>query len=285
MIRKAIIPIAGQGARLTPMTSVLPKALFPVVDFPNQVRAVLHVLLADVASAGIDQVCVIVSPGQESMIRTYLAAVRLGDERELAASIDFVEQAEPRGFGHAVMQAEAFVANDPFILLLGDHLHIAPRGHVSCLNQIVEAFQSQNGCQAMIGMHDVDECVVHTMGTAAGAPLKDRLFRCKRFVEKPDVETAREHLGTPTLPTGKYLAHCGIYGFTAEIFNCLEEESRLVGKSRREIELAAAQVRVLQRHPESYYLYWIEGKAYDMGNPEGYARTFAAFSGLTHTKP
>ena len=261
-----------------PITSVLPKALFPIVDRAKRVRAVLHVLLEDLTRAGIDQICMIVSPGQEVMIRMYLDAIRLA---KTPTSIHFVEQSEPQGFGHAVMQAGEFVGGKPFLLLLGDHAHLARKGQISCVRQVIEAFQKQAGCRAMIGMHDVDESVVHTMGTAAGVPVKDRLFRCGGFVEKPDAETARKCLRTEVLPEGKYLAHCGIYGFDAEVFECLQEESQAAGQSGGEIELAAAQLRLLQRHRDSYYLYWIEGKAYDMGNPEGYLRTFAAMAGFS----
>ncbi len=279
-VKKLVIPIAGQGTRMMPVTSVLPKALFPVVDTERKVKAVLHLLLEDAARAGIDQVCVVVSPGQEPLIRTYLDAVTQSDRLVLPVSIDFVEQSEPRGFGHAVIQAKGFVCDDPFLLLLGDHVHCASIGLRSCVSQVLDAYENQDGCKAMIGMHDVDEFAVPAMGTAAGLRVKDRLFHCKDFVEKPDAETARERLRTQGLPADKYLAHCGIYAFDAELFDCLKEECLAVGESNREIELAAAQQRLLQRYPESYYLYWIEGKAYDMGNPEGYARTFAAFSGL-----
>ncbi|MCP4450579.1 MAG: hypothetical protein GY809_03905, partial [Planctomycetes bacterium] len=179
---------------MMPVTSVLPKALFPVVDIEKKVKAVLHLLLEDAASAGINQVCVIVSPGQEPLIRTYLDAMSQSDGGVLSASIDFVEQSEPRGFGHAVIQAREFVCDDPFLLLLGDHVHCASMGQQSCVSQVLDAFESVDGCKAMIGMHDVDESVVPAMGTAAGVRVKGRLFHCEDFVEKPDAETARRRL-------------------------------------------------------------------------------------------
>ena len=51
-------------------------------------------------------------------------------------------------------------------------------------------------------------------------------------------------------------------------------------KSGKELELAAAQLNLLKRYPESYYLYRINGKAYDIGNPEGYLRAFTAIGGM-----
>ena len=182
-----------------------------------------------------------------------------------------------------VLRAKGFVDEEPFVLLLGDHVHVSQSKKPPCVLQVLEAFE-QIGPKAMVGMHDVDEAVIHAMGVATGSLVEERVFRCTEFVEKPDQDTARKWLRTKGLPEGQYLAHCGIYLFDAEIFDCLEEEQLQVENSEKELELAAAQLALLRRHPESYYLYHIEGKAYDTGNPEGYAEAFQAWSrcaGLT----
>lgn len=132
----------------------------------------------------------------------------------------------------------------------------------------------------MVGVHGVDESVIHTMGVATGVLVEERVFRCTEFVEKPDQGTEKRRLRTKGLPEGQYLAHCGIYIFDAEIFDFLEKERFHVEASGKEVELATAQLALLQRHPESYYLYRIEGKAYDIGNPEGYLRAFTAIGGM-----
>ena len=274
-IRKAIIPIAGKGSRLIPLTSVLPKALFPVVCYDKEVRSIIHVLLNELRQAGIDNVCIIVSPGQEDVVRQYLSAARRSCRVSLSSQISFVEQREPKGFGDALLQAKGFVGEEPFVLLLGDHVRVGTVETLSCIRQVLQAFDHMEG-KAMVGVHGVDEAVIHTMGVATGVLIEERVFRCTEFVEKPDKEIARRRLRTEGLPEGRYLAHCGIYIFDPEIFGCLQEEESQVEESGKELELAAAQVRLLQRYPESYYLYRIEGKAYDMGNPEGYLRAFTA---------
>ena len=262
-----------------PLTSVVPKALFPLVNRQGYVRVVLHVLLEELRQAGIDNVCIIISPGQEEIVRRYLDAARSSCWASLPSQISFAEQREPRGFGDAVLQAKGFVGGEPFVLLLGDHVQISSSGKPSCISQMVEAFR-KIGPRSMVGVHGVDEAVIHTMGVATGVLIEERVFRCTEFVEKPDKEIARRRLRTEGLPEGRYLAHCGIYIFDPEIFGCLQEEESQVEESGKELELAAAQVRLLQRYPESYYLYRIEGKAYDMGNPEGYLRAFTAIGGM-----
>lgn len=262
-----------------PLTIVMPKALFPLVDRYRCVKAILHALLEEVWEAGINTVCIVVSPGQEGVVRQYLDAAMDSCGPSLPLEISFVEQREPRGFGDAVLQAKGFVGEEPFVLLLGDHVQISSSGQPPCILQVVEAFRKM-GPKAMIGVHDVDEAVIHTMGVVTGSLVEERIYRCTDFVEKPDRETAQRRLRTEGLPEGRYLAHCGIYIFDPEIFGCLQEEESQVEESGKELELAAAQVRLLQRYPESYYLYRIEGKAYDMGNPEGYLRAFTAIGGM-----
>lgn len=278
-IIRAVIPIAGIGTRLMPLTSVVPKALFPLVDRHKSVKAVLHVLLEEVCGAGIDNVSIIVSPGQEEVVRQYLAAARRSCAASLPSQISFVEQREPKGFGDAVFQAKGFVGEEPFVLLLGDHVRVGMVEALSCIRQVLQAFDHMGG-KAMVGVHGVDEAVIHTMGVASGVLVEERVFRCTEFVEKPDQEVARRRLRTKGLPEGQYLAHCGIYIFDADIFICLEEERLQVEKSGKEVELAAAQLNLLKRYPESYHLYRIEGKTYDIGNPEGYLRAFTALGGM-----
>lgn len=280
---KAVVPIAGKGTRLEPITKVVPKALFPMVDRSKKVRAVLQVLLEEIGQVGIEDVAVIISPGQKNTVKAYLDVIRELNARTLPSRICFLEQKEPRGFGDAVIRAREFVNDEPFLLLLGDHIHISNPGKPSCVYQVVEAFRRGNH-RAVVGMYDVDESVLHTMGIASGKLIEDRIFRCTEFIEKPSLDLAKARLTMDELPNGRYLGHCGIYVFDAKIFSCLEQERLAVGHSGGEIELAAAQARLLQKYPEDYYLYWIEGRAYDMGTPEGYLRTFAAFGGIDAVK-
>ena len=125
---KAVVPIAGKGTRLEPMTKVVPKALFPMVDRSKKVRAVLQVLLEEIGQVGIEDVAVIISSGQKNTVKAYLDVIRELNARTLPSRICFLEQKEPRGFGDAVSRAREFVNDEPFLLLLGDHIHISNPG-------------------------------------------------------------------------------------------------------------------------------------------------------------
>jgi UTP--glucose-1-phosphate uridylyltransferase len=277
MIKKAVIPIAGKGTRLMPVTSVLPKALFPIIDGVGRVKTVIHIILEELKKAKIDDVAVVVSPGQAGPVKQYLSAVRSDGNPLFPSNVCYIEQSLPRGFGDATLCARNYVGKDTFVLLLGDHLRISEGGGESCVNQVLKAYESVGGA-AMVGMYVVPELELGRVGVAAGQPLKRRIYHCTDLIEKPDRLTASQRLRTPGLQDGFYLAHCGIYIFTPDIFTCLCEEYNKKTRATKEIELSSAQIMLLNKYPNSYYLYQIAGTAFDIGTPEGYFKTLQAFA-------
>ncbi len=274
-IRKVVIPVAGAGSRLMPMTHVLPKALFPVVLGSTGVKAVLHVLLEQVCNAGIDEVVLVVSAGQRRLIEAYLDGVSPPERGTLPRRLMYVEQDGPRGFGDAVLQSRRFIRDQPFAILLGDHITVPDAGAEPCLTQVLHAFDQMAG-KAMIGVHEVAADGVSEVGVAAGRHVVDNIYRCFDFVEKPDPAVAQERLVTEGLPVGRFLGHCGVYLFTPDIFGFIEQAGRAAEKRGGEVELAAGQHRLLDEHPGEYFLCRIQGRAYDMGTPKGYLRTLVA---------
>lgn len=273
MIDKAVIPIAGSGTRLRPVTHVVPKAMFPLVDARGRLRTVVHMILAEAVEAGVDAAALIVSPGQREMIEPYLDAVAdCGGEVGLPERIEYILQPKPEGFGEAVLRARPFVGSDApgFLLLLGDHVYLAEGGHPPCGRQVIDAFATRQGA-AMIGMQPVGPEQLSLVGVAAGRSVGERIYRCTDFVEKPDPDTARSRLLTADLGQDRFLAHCGLYVLTPEIFECLWELARADRTAGGEVQLADAQSLLLRRHPEDYYLYRIAGRGLDTGTPAGYA--------------
>ena len=273
MIRKAIIPVAGLGTRMRPVSTVVPKAMLPLVDAQGRVRTVAHVILAEAAAAGVDTALLVVSPPHAEMIERYFADLGAAERSDLPG-IEYAVQETPGGFGRAVLCGRGFLAAEPFLLLLGDHVHVAAPGEPACSAQVVRAFEGA-AAAAVVGMQPVGAEELSRVGVARGEPVDGRLYRCTDFVEKPDEPTARQRLVTPGLEEGTYLAHCGIYAFGPEILTCLAELGA-AGPADGEVGLADAQAVLLQRRPEDYLLYRIAGRACDTGTPEGYAATQAA---------
>ena len=275
-IRKAVIPVAGLGTRLRPMTYVIPKVMMPLVDCRDRVLPVLHFLLAEAKSAGADEVALVVSPQHDVPMREYLSAVRPDGYADLPTRVEFVRQDEPLGFGHAVAQARAFVGDEPFLLMLGDHVYIPAQGAPACAAQVVGAFDRLGG-KAVVGMQPVGPEELPRVGVAGGLPIGEGVYRCTNFVEKPDLATAEDKLLAPDLPEGQFLAHCGAYVFDPVVFELLAELSAADRPAGAEVQLADAQAMLLSRYPEEYFLARIAGRAYDTGTPGGYSAALAAF--------
>lgn len=276
VIRKAIIPVAGLGTRLLPISSAVPKALLPLVLADGRVRPVVHLICAESAAAGVEQIALVVMPGQEELFGRYFAAARQAGDRDVPARIECVP-AEPKGFGFAVAQGRRFVGREPFLVLLGDHVHLAEPGRPCCAAQVAAAFARRGGA-AMIGMQTVGPDQLHLVGAARGQDLGEGVYRCTDFVEKPTVQTARRTLRTAGLADDEFLAHCGIYAFSAEIFDCLAAVAADLPNGK-ELQLADAQSLLLKRHPDDYYLLRVAGRALDTGTPQCYAQTLKALAG------
>ena len=240
------------------------------------IRAVLHCICLEAAAAGIEQIGVIVSPGQEETCRRYFAAARDSEAQDLPVDIEYIVQPTPAGFGEAVLRGAEFVGADApgFLMMLGDHVHAVARNRPSCAAQVTRAFAERPGA-AMIGMQPVGPEELPRVGVAGGEPVGGRVYRCTDFVEKPALQVARQRLVTAELPSDRFLAHCGAYAFTPEIFECLSDLAAS-GAAAGEIQLADAQSMLLKRHRQDYYLLHVEGRAWDVGTPRGYAEAFVA---------
>lgn len=283
MIRKALIPLAGLGTRLRPFTLAAPKAMLPLVDSSLRVRPVIDYIVAEAMSAGVREIALIVSPGQQELLEKYFAGLAgLTCPTGEAASqsrperVEYILQEQPRGFGDAVSMGEHFVAGEPFMLLLGDYVYLPQPSSPPCAAQVATTFARLAGA-AVIGMQPVGTGELPKVGVARGEPLDERTYRCTDFIEKPSLAEARWRLLTPGLAKNEFLAHCGIYVFTSEIFACLAELKRTGKLTRGEVQLADAQSMLLDRHKNDYYLYRIAGQAHDVGTPENYVQTFQAF--------
>src|SRR5437660_9905630 len=108
-IKKAIITAAGKSQRTLPLQSL--------VDRDGLTKTALRIIIEEILSAGIDDICVVVCPGDQE---AYAAAA--GSH---AGRLQFVEQTEPRGYGDAGFCGREFVGGKPFLLLVGEHLYVS----------------------------------------------------------------------------------------------------------------------------------------------------------------
>jgi UTP--glucose-1-phosphate uridylyltransferase len=292
-VRKAVITAAGRGTRQYPASSAVQKEMFPLVDRDGLTKPIIQIIGEEAIDSGIDQICIVTQPGEEAAYRDYfrrltrdeakafggkdwamLASEKLGAFGE---RVTFVEQATPEGFGHAVYQAKAFVGDDPFLLMLGDHVYISDVKD-RCALQLVKVYE-QYMLDAATAVQPTVERLLHLFGVIRGRPIDPArgVYQAEMIVEKPTIEWARAELATPGLPAGNYLAHFGMHVFSPRIFDSLEYLIRNNVRERNEIQLTVAQEH-LRRQTEKYWAVVTQGQRYDTGIPYGLMETQLALA-------
>ncbi len=223
-VRTAVIPAAGMGTRFLPATKAVPKELLPVVDKPA-----IEYIVEEAARVGLSDVLIITSRGKtaledhfDSAPEVEAALERKGDDERLArvkasselAHVHFVRQGEPRGLGHAVLQAADHVGDEPFAVLLGDDV-VDERDPL--LEQMVAEQQARGGSiialmevpaeqVSLYGVATVDRAGPVASDSASGAGYD--VVRVHDLVEKPSREDAPSNLAV----IGRYVLSPSVFG-------------------------------------------------------------------------
>ena len=292
IVRKAVIPIAGLGTRLFPASHACKKELFPIVGPDGIARPLLHYQIADTIAAGIEQICIVVAAGEESLVTDYLRGpgesylrrlqrhpeLLLEAENMLAAleRITFAVQTEQEGYGHAVYQSKAFAGGDPILLCLGDHLFRGRRE--SCHTQLLRAHRMCEG-RSVSAVNRITSTQLMGYGTIAGRRRQANpdLIDVSLIVEKPPVDLARDSLRVDGLEDDEFLGWFGMHVLAPSIYDVLEEMITNDTRQKGEFQLTYAQE--LQRQREGYCaLEMTDGRRFDFGMPQEYVRSVVEFA-------
>jgi UTP--glucose-1-phosphate uridylyltransferase len=289
--RKAVIPIAGLGTRHFPASHAVKKELFPIVGPDGIARALFHYHLLELDAAGIEEICIIVQPGEDKMVRSYLrgpgadylkrlekhpALLREAEQmRGFAERVTFAVQHHQEGYGHAVYQTKAFADGEMVLLCLGDHLF---RGKtISPCRELAQMAAMSNG-RSVSAVNRIGAGELKGFGTIAGKRHADnpRLIDVSLIIEKPDVATAREKLRVNDLPAETWLGWFGMHLLAPTIYDVLEQMIRDNVRDNGEFQLTRAQE--IQRQREGYLaLEMTDAGRFDFGTPDDFVRSVAAF--------
>ena len=158
-IKKAVIPAAGFGTRLFPATKVVKKELFPIIDQDGRAKPVILAIVEEAINAGISEVGIVVQPDDREIFTELFKSppkpelfAKLSPEnqaysqylQELGSKITILTQTEQEGYGQAVFCAKDWVGNEPFLLMLGDHVYRSDI-EISCARQILDLSEIYNG--------------------------------------------------------------------------------------------------------------------------------------------
>ncbi len=261
-VRKAVIPAAGFGTRMLPITKAQPKEMVPVFDKP-----VIQYVVEEAYEAGIDDLIIITGrhkraiedhfdrfPELEDTIKNSEKEKYLERLNEIldSVTIHYVRQKIPRGLGDAIYQARKHVDDEPFLVLLGDVIT-----HGNCTKELIARYE--NGMCNLISLQKVSPEDVSKYGIVA---FDGRTMEIRDLVEKPSPEEAPSNYAI----LGRYL-------FQPEIFDCIRKTPP--GKGN-EIQLTDA-IRLLKER-QKIYAHIFSGKVYDIGNKFTWLRASIEFA-------
>jgi UTP-glucose-1-phosphate uridylyltransferase len=287
-VRKAVIPAAGFGTRLFPATKATKKELFPIVDKDGIAKPAILYIVEEALEAGIEEVIIIVQKddlpafeaffGEQISIENYNKLpphFQAYSHRllEIGRRVTFAIQENQEGFGHAVYSAREAVGDEPFLLMLGDHIYRSTN-EKQCAGQLLEAYQLHG--QSIVGMRRTPEEKIGTFGTMTGVWLDDeRTLNVTEFAEKPTLDYARTNLRVPGLEKNEYLTVFGQYIIKPKLFEYIQEHIENNVRERGEFQLTSALDRL--RQEDGFLGLVMDGQRFDIGLPDYYLETLQDF--------
>jgi UTP--glucose-1-phosphate uridylyltransferase len=239
--KKAVITAAGKNQRTLPLQTL--------VDRDGTSRSALAILAEEINSAGIEEIAVVICPGDEA---AYAAAA--GPH---ASHMRFIEQAQASGYAHAVHCAADFTGDDPFLLMVGDHLYLS-RTETSCAAQLLATASLEN-C-AVSAVQATHESKLPLYGAIGGRRIlgSDYIYQVETVIEKPTPTEAEQKLVIPGLRAGNYLCFFGLHVLPSSVMDIL---GRQLADGRADLSLALAEIA----RSERYLAHELQGRRHDIG--------------------
>lgn len=269
-VKKAVIPAAGLGTRFLPATKAMAKEMLPIVDKPT-----IQFIVEEALKSGIEDILIVTGKAKRPIEDHFDSNIELETnlrekgktellklvEETTDVNLHFIRQSHPKGLGHAVLQAKAFVGNEPFVVMLGDDLM---EDEIPLTKQLMNDYDRTHA--STIAVMEVPHEDTSKYGIIApGEEVEKGLYNVKNFVEKPSPDKAPSNLAI----IGRYL-------LTPEIFTILENQAPGAGD---EIQLTDA-IDTLNK-TQRVFAHQFNGTRYDVGDKFGFLQTSIQY-GLKH---
>jgi len=270
---KAIVPVAGLGTRMLPATKAIPKEMLAVVDKP-----IIQYIVEEIAAAGITDIVLVTHSSKNSIANHFDTQFELEtilEQRVKRQLLDEVQSITPKGthlihirqgralgLGHAILEAQPVVGDEPCIVILPDVLleneAVGEKGTVSSnLRAMIDRYKATGVSQIMVNPvphEQVSSFGIVDIGNTDIQPGQSALIR--ELVEKPLVEQAPSNLAI----TGRYV-------LDNKIWKMFDLAPVGVGE---EIQLTDA-IEALLESGEKVEAYGVVGKSHDCGSKLGLA--------------
>ena len=263
MIKQAIIPLAGLGTRLLPLTSVMPKELLPINGKPN-----LEYIMEECIEAGVKKFIFIISKKKISIKKYffndsfYKKVIKQKKDKHIINEfrkikkyqkmIKFVYQNKPRGTGDAILKCKRLIKDKFFLMLLPDDLIIKK----NCSKEMIRLHKKTKG--SIIATKLVNKKTVSRWGILSFKDKKKNYFKINDVIEKPNIGQAPSNY-----------AIIGRYILPSKIFN---EIKKLKPGQGNEIHITDA-IRNLINKGNNFYGNIFMGKYLDCGTIRGYIQS------------
>ena len=270
-ITKAIIPAAGLGTRMLPISHAVPKEMLPIVDLPA-----VYYLVEEAVKSGITDILIITNRDKDAMEDFFDLSIEYGDAlsakgrteelerlRSIAAmaNVYFLRQKETRGLGHAVGRARSFVGDEPFVVLYGDDVIFSK---TPVCRQMIEVYEKYG--RSVVSVKPVPKEQLSKYCSLKAEPTEDEgVYFCTDMIEKPK--------------PGEEFSNLSILGrvlLTPEIFDIIDD---LTPGAGGEYQLTDAMATVARK--EGVFALEFEGDRYDLGSKLGFLKA-NVIRGLSH---
>lgn len=251
-IRTAVIPAAGYGTRLRPLTNIAPKELLPLGSKPAA-----QFIVEELHAIGIEDIIFVVSPHKAGIQEYFGHAACGGDVR-----ISYVFQETQRGLGDAILRAEDAIEGQDFLVALGDSVITRSGERELPVKRLISAFES-NPASAAIIVERVPIEDAHKYGMVAPVDEAKGAFEIRDLVEKPKPENAPSNC-----------AIAGRYIFRPEIFDWIRRTPPGFGG---ELQITDSIKLSMQHGNRVWCVVLEEGEnRYDIGSISTYCAAFTA---------
>ena len=263
-INWAVIPCAGLGTRLLPVTKTVPKAMIPVANYP-----IIHFAVKEAMSVGIENILIIIGEGMDS-IRDYFSENTklpkfisnngknenkyIDETFSDSANIRFLLQDKPLGVGHAIKLAKRIINESSSAVILPDDVIFTKGNPISQLMKIYNQFGGH-----VIGLNKIKKSEVEHKGVVEFIKEENR-YKITNLIEKPKLSDAPSKIGI----LGRYILNPNIFDYISDNV-----------ENDQEINLTEALLRAGEESEISGET--LEGFHFDTGNIEGLIKASSFF--------
>ncbi len=262
-VTKAIIPAAGLGTRMLPISHAVPKEMLPIVDLPA-----VYYLVEEAVKAGITDILIITNRDKDAMEDFFDLSIEYGNALTMKGKTDeakrlydianmanvyFLRQKETKGLGHAVGRARSFVGDEPFVVMYGDDIIFS---ETPVCRQLCDVYEKYG--KSVVGVKPVSMADIRKYSSLKVESVEGEtsVTYCTDMIEKPK--------------EGEEFSNLSILGrvlLTPDVFDIIDN---LTPGAGGEYQLTDAMG--IMARSDGIYALEFEGERFDMGSKAGFLK-------------